>query len=64
MEEETSAVAIDLKNLVLVDREAVRCLAQRELTGTILRNIPPYIREWIMRERAEMIETSGNIEDA
>jgi hypothetical protein len=64
IEDGASAVAIDLKNVNLVDREAVKFLAQRELNGTVLRNCPPYIREWVTRERAEMVETSGDIEDA
>jgi hypothetical protein len=53
IEEEASAVAIDLRNVVLIDREAVKFLAQREFNGTVLRNCPPYIREWVTRERAE-----------
>jgi hypothetical protein len=64
IEAEASAVAIDLKNVILVDREVVKFLAQRELSGTALRNCPPYIREWVTRERAEMIETCGDIGDA
>jgi len=64
IEEEASAVVIDLKNVVLADREVVKFLAQRELNRTELRNCPPYIREWVTRERAEMMETSGDIEDA
>jgi hypothetical protein len=53
IEEEATAVAIDLKNVVLVDREAVKFLAQREINGTVLRNCPPYIREWVTREGSE-----------
>jgi hypothetical protein len=64
IEEEPGAVAVDLKNVVLVDQEAVKFLAQRELNGTVIRNCPPYIREWVTRERAEMRETRGDIEDA
>jgi hypothetical protein len=64
VEEEATAVAIDLKNVVLVDREAVKFLVQRELNGTELRNCPPYIREWVTRERTETTETSGDLEDA
>ena len=64
IEGEANAVAIDLKNVVLIDREAVKFLAQRELNGTELRNCPPYIREWVTRERAETMETHGDIEDA
>jgi hypothetical protein len=58
IEEEASAVAIDLKNVVLVDRDAVKFLAQREIDGNILRSCPLYIREWVTREGAEMAETS------
>jgi hypothetical protein len=64
IEEEATAVAIDLKNVVLIDREAVKFLAERELNGTIIRHCPLYIREWVTRERAEMMETSGDIDDA
>ena len=45
--------AIDLKNVLLVDREAVNLLVLSEANGTELRNCPPYIREWVTRERAE-----------
>lgn len=64
IEEEAGAVAIDLKNVILVDREAVKFLAQREIDGTVLRNCPAYIREWVTRERAETIERGGDIENA
>jgi hypothetical protein len=53
LEEESGGFAIDLKNVLLADREAVRLLALSEANGTELRNCPPYIREWVTRERAE-----------
>jgi hypothetical protein len=53
LEQESGSFAIDLKNVLLVDREAVRLLALSEARGTELRNCPPYIREWVTRERAE-----------
>jgi hypothetical protein len=53
LEQESGGFAIDLKNVLLVDREAVRLLALREANGTELRNCPPYIREWVTRERVE-----------
>jgi hypothetical protein len=56
VEQESGGVAIDLKNVLLVDREAVKLLALRETDGTELRNCPPYIREWVTRERAETHE--------
>jgi hypothetical protein len=53
LEQESGGSAIDLKNVLLVDREAVKLLAFSEANGTELRNCPPYIREWVTRERAE-----------
>src|ERR1700678_3490526 len=53
LEQESGGVAIDFKNVLLVDLEAVKLLALREANGTELRNCPPYIREWVTRERAE-----------
>ena len=53
LEQESGGFAIDLKNVLLVDREAVKLLALNEANGTQLRNCPPYIREWVTRERAE-----------
>jgi hypothetical protein len=40
----------DLKDLVLVDRDAVRFLRVCEGNGIVLRNCPPYIRAWMARE--------------
>jgi anti-anti-sigma regulatory factor len=40
-------VALDLKDLVLVDRIAVRLLRECEARGVLLRNCPAYIRVWI-----------------
>ena len=53
LEQEREAVVIDLKNILLVNSEAVTFLAALESTGTELRNCPAYIREWITRERAD-----------
>jgi hypothetical protein len=52
LKEEGDALAIDLKNVSLVDREVVKLLACWETNGTELRNCPLYIREWVTRERA------------
>jgi len=54
LEQERSAVAIDLKDVLLVDREAVKLLALSEAKGIELKNCPAYIREWVARERAKM----------
>ena len=53
LEPKGKVVAIDLKNVLLADREAVKVLALSELNGTELRNCPAYIREWVSREKAE-----------
>lgn len=45
-------VTLDLKEVKLVNREAVGFLAGCEAKGIKLINCPPYIREWIGRERA------------
>ena len=54
LEQEPGGFAIDLHNVVLVDREAVKLLALTEANGTELRSCPAYIRVWVTRERAEM----------
>jgi hypothetical protein len=61
--EQGSVVAIDLKDVLLVDREAVRLLAVSELKGAELRNSPAYIREWVTREKA-VINASGQGREA
>ena len=53
LEQEKGSVAIDLKDVLLVDREAVKLLALREANGAELRNCPAYIREWVTREKAD-----------
>jgi hypothetical protein len=53
LEEERSAVAIDLKDVLIVDREAVQLLATRESNGDELRNCPAYIREWVTKEQTQ-----------
>lgn len=53
LDQEKSVVAIDLKDVLLVDREAVKFLARRDSKAVELRNCPAYIREWIKRERTD-----------
>jgi ABC-type transporter Mla MlaB component len=47
----TENVALDLKEVIRVDLEAVRFLGACVVQGIELRNCPPYISEWIRRER-------------
>jgi hypothetical protein len=44
-------VAIDLAEVELANRDAVRLLGQAEAEGIELRSCPAYIREWITNER-------------
>jgi anti-anti-sigma regulatory factor len=47
-------LVLDLREVKLVDRDAVRFLAELEAEGAKLRNRSAFIREWISRERSEM----------
>ena len=44
-------IVVDLKEVSLVDREVMRFLARSEADGVKLENCPPYIREWMEREK-------------
>ena len=45
-------MALDLRELTLVDRDAVTFLKRCESKGIELRNCSAYIRQWITREKA------------
>ena len=51
LEQESGPSTLDLKDVRLVDAEAVSLLAVLESNGTRIKNCPLYIREWIKRER-------------
>jgi hypothetical protein len=53
LEPEAGVIAFDLRDLLFVDRDAVRLLARSEAGGGELRNCPPYIREWVTQERRQ-----------
>jgi len=44
-------IVLDLKDLTLVDQDAVSFLRRCEADSLHLRNCPAYIREWITGER-------------
>ena len=44
-------IVLDLKEVKLVDRDAVKFLVRCEADGTQLENCPAYIREWMVRVR-------------
>ena len=50
-EEKGRRIVMDLKDLTLVDRDAVSFLGRCEADSVLLKNCPAYIREWITRER-------------
>jgi len=50
-EAEDRPIILDLENITLVDRDAVKFLGRCEADSIRLKNCPAYIREWIARER-------------
>jgi hypothetical protein len=44
-------IVLDLKDLTLVGRDAIRFLERSESYGIGLKNCAGYVREWIMRSR-------------
>ena len=44
-------IILDLKDLMLVDENAVLFLERYESNSITLQNCPPYVREWINRQR-------------
>ena len=45
------SLVLDLKELKMVDRDAVRFLAGIEAQGARLKNCSAFVREWISREQ-------------
>ncbi len=46
-------IVLDLRDLTLVDQDAVNFLKRCEEDNITLKNCPAYIREWMKRERDE-----------
>ncbi len=46
-------IVLDLKDLTLVNENAIAFLERCESNGITIENCPPYIREWIKRQRLE-----------
>ena len=44
-------IVLDLKDLTLVNENAITFLERCESNSITLENCPPYIREWIKRQR-------------
>jgi len=49
LEEAGSHIALDLRDVTLVDGDGVNFLSDCEVKGILLENCPAYIREWIAR---------------
>ncbi len=54
LEQENNVLTLDLKDVRLVDGDAVKLLAIHESNGVRIDNCPLYIREWIRCEREAM----------
>lgn len=52
MEGNAQRVVLDLQDVKLIDLDVVRFLAVCEANDTELRHCSPYIREWILKEKA------------
>jgi len=50
-EESGRPIVLNLRDLTLVDQEAVRFLEQCDSDGIELQNCAPYISEWMERQR-------------
>ena len=53
MDDDAIRIILDLDEVTLVDVEVVRFLSECEDGGIVLVHCPLYVREWIIRERAE-----------
>jgi hypothetical protein len=53
IDESAKAKVLDLSEITIVDADVIRFLSVIEREGTPLMACPPYVREWILRERAE-----------
>ena len=53
IDDSAEAKALDLSEITIVNADVIRFLSVTERKGTRLMGCPPYVREWILRERAE-----------
>jgi anti-anti-sigma regulatory factor len=59
--QEGGGVVLDLKEVTLVDRDAVNFLAICELKGMELRNCPAFLRQWVAKEQSRLAAETPNI---
>ena len=55
-EELRSSILLDLAEVTLVARDAVRFLEREEARGVRIINCPEYVRSWIVAEKAARVE--------
>jgi hypothetical protein len=60
MDDASVRIVLDLDEVTLVDVEVVRFLSDCENEGIVLVHCPLYVREWILRERAEGAQTDSH----
>ena len=53
MDESAEVEVLGLSEITIVDADVMRFLSVTEQEGTRLVGCPPYVREWIQRERSE-----------
>ena len=53
LEEPGRTIGLDLQDITVVDRDAVKFLARCESQSIKLENCPAYIRQWIDAEKGE-----------
>ena len=53
MDDDCASKILDLSEVTLVDIGVIRFLIRCQEEGVELVQCPPYVREWILRERAE-----------
>jgi Fe-S cluster assembly iron-binding protein IscA len=53
LEESGVQISLDLKDLTLVNQDAINFLERCEAENITLKNCAAYIREWIRRQRGE-----------
>lgn len=46
------SIAVDMSNVTLVDREAMKFLCNTHSKDIPIENIPPYVQRWIQQEKA------------
>ena len=53
-------IVLDLQDVTIIDREAVKFLALCEIEKIKLENCPAYIREWIAADKGRSVVKDGD----